>query len=56
MIAAFNIMQTIDISKEVDVYETVFELRNIQPEIINNIVSSIEVVLHENRLKCEISL
>lgn len=29
----------IDISKEVDVYETVYELRNIQPKLINNIVS-----------------
>ena len=29
----------IDISKEVDVFETVFELRNVQSEILNDIVS-----------------
>ena len=51
MIAAFNVLQMIDISKEVDVYETVFELRNIQPDIINNIVSQMNTSFFNCLLK-----
>ena len=44
LVAAFNIIQMMQISMEIDVYETVFELRNIQPEVIKNIVSCTKLI------------